>query len=136
MIFACNPKILELSNERVRIRLPLNWYTKNHHGSMYFGALAVGADIAGGLLAMKLIRESKKDIGLIFKDFEGQFSKRPEGAVEFVCEDGALIQELVQKAINSPERQSMPVKIRATVPKISADTVAEFKLTLALKRKS
>lgn len=135
MIFACRAKILELNDKRVRVRIPLNYFTKNHHGSMYFGALAVGADLAGAALAIKLIRESKKNVTFIFKDFQGQFFKRPENDVEFLCEDGEAIHALVRKAIETSERVNTSVKIRATVPKLSQDVVAEFVLTLSLKLK-
>ncbi len=135
MIFACRAKIVELNDHRVRVKIPLNYFTKNHHGSMYFGALAVGADLAGAAIAIKLIRDSRKNVTFIFKDFQGNFLKRPEGDVEFVCDDGEAVHELVRKAISSGERVNLPVKIRASVPKVSPDLVAEFVLTLSLKLK-
>lgn len=135
LIFACRPKIIELTTKKVRLIIPLNWFTKNHHGSMYFGALCIGADIAGGLIAMKLIEESGKNIGLIFKDFKGHFLKRPEGDVEFICEDGQQIEQLVQETLMSTDRQFLAVTIRASVPSVSAEVVAEFVLTLALKKR-
>ncbi len=135
MIFACRAKLLELNSSRVRVRIPLNYFTKNHHGSMYFGALAVGADLAGAAMAIKLIRDSRKNVTFIFKDFQAQFHKRPEGDVEFLCEDGEAIHDLVNKAITTAERVNTSVKIRATVPKISQELVAEFVLTLSLKLK-
>ena len=46
--------------------MPLRRRTKNHLGSMYFGVLAVGADITGGFLAMEPIQESGRNITLNF----------------------------------------------------------------------
>ena len=135
MIFACRAKIVELNDTRVRVKIPLNYFTKNHHGSMYFGAIAVGADLAGAALAVKLIRESKKNVTFIFKDFRGNFLKRPEGDVEFLCEDGEALHALVRKAIATNERENLTLKIRASVPKISDEIVADFDLTLSLKLK-
>jgi len=62
---------------------------------MYFGVLAVGADVTGGFLAMNYIQASKSKINLIFKDFHADFLKRAEDDVHFVCEDGIAIQNLV-----------------------------------------
>ncbi len=42
-----------MSAKALRIRIPLGWRTRNHLGSMYFGALATGADLVGGLLVME-----------------------------------------------------------------------------------
>jgi len=62
---------------------------------MYFGVLAVGADVTGGFLAMRYIQASTSKIALIFKDFKAEFLKRAEGDVHFVCEDGIAIQNSV-----------------------------------------
>lgn len=51
MLFYVRPRVTEISPERITVRIPLRRRTKNHHGSMYFGALGVGADCAAGALA-------------------------------------------------------------------------------------
>ena len=135
LLWYCRPNIIELNPEKVEIKIPLKRRTKNHLGSMYFGALSVGADITGGFLAMLCIQESKRKVALIFKDFKADFLKRAEGDVHFKCNDGLDISSLVQKTINSGTRQNMIVRIDAFVPSISKDIVAKFKLTLSLKEK-
>ena len=57
MLF-CNPKIIEFDDEKVIVKIRLKRKTKNHLGSMYFGVLAVGADVTGGFLAMDPIMKS------------------------------------------------------------------------------
>ena len=135
LILFCRPKVVSVSDTRLEIRIRLNRRTKNHLNSMYFGVLSVGADITGGFLAMKLIRNNQSRISLIFKDFHADFLKRAEGDVHFICEDGLAIQNLVEITEQSGERQNLPVHITATVPAISNEPVAEFILTLSLKKK-
>jgi|TARA_B100000470_G_scaffold30217_1_gene20062 acyl-coenzyme A thioesterase PaaI-like protein len=136
MIWYCRPKVIEHTDEKIEIKIPLRRRTKNHLGSMYFGVLAVGADITGGFLAMDPIQESGRKIALIFKDFKADFLKRPEGDVHFICNDGAAIKELVDKAANSTERFNYKLNIAAVVPSISSEVVAKFELTLSLKDKT
>ncbi len=136
MIWYCRPKVIEHTDEKIEIKIPLRRRTKNHLGSMYFGVLAVGADITGGFLAMDPIQESGRKIALIFKDFKADFLKRPEGDVHFMCNDGAAIKELVDKAANSTERFNYKLNIAAVVPSISSEVVAKFELTLSLKDKT
>lgn len=137
LLLYVSPTIQEVSDERCIVKIALNRRTKNHLGSMYFGALSIGADCAGGLMAMRFIHQSKQNISLIFKDFEAHFLKRPEGNVHFTCEDGLLIQDLVQRAIHSSERVHLPVHVVATVPShLGEEPVAQFKLTLSLKKKN
>lgn len=130
------PSVVELSNDRVVIRLPLKRRNRNHLGSMYFGALCAGADAAGGLMAFRLIQKSGHRVSLIFKSFEAEFLKRPEGDVYFTCNDGAAIRALVERVVASGEREHLPVTVVATVPsKFGDEPVARFVLTLSLKRK-
>jgi len=136
MIWYCRPKVIEHTDEKIEIKIPLRRRTKNHLGSMYFGVLAVGADITGGFLAMDPIQESGRKIALIFKDFKADFLKRPEGDVHFMCNDGAAIKELVDKTANSTERFNYKLNIDAVVPSISSEVVAKFELTLSLKDKT
>ncbi|SVD28300.1 uncharacterized protein METZ01_LOCUS381154, partial [marine metagenome] len=83
LILFCRPKVVSVSDTRLEVRIRLNRRTKNHLNSMYFGVLSVGADVTGGFLAMKLIRNNKSRISLIFKDFHADFLKRAEGDVHF-----------------------------------------------------
>jgi len=135
LILYCHPRVINISESKLEIKIKLNRRTKNHLNSMYFGVLSVGADVTGGFLAMKLIKESKSKIALIFKDFHADFLKRAEGDVHFVCDDGIAIQNLVNKAEETGERQNLPVNIIATVPEISDEPVAKFVLTLSIKKK-
>ena len=135
LLWFCRPKIIHLDKKSVEIKIPLKRRTKNHLGSMYFGALSVGADITGGFLAMICIQNSKRKVALIFKDFKADFLKRAEGDVHFRCNQGSDIIRLVEKTIDSGQRENMIVNIDAYVPSISDDIVANFELTLSLKEK-
>ena len=136
MIWYCRPMVIEHTDEKIEIKIPLKRKTKNHLGSMYFGVLAVGADITGGFLAMDPIQESGRKINLIFKDFKADFLKRPEGDVHFTCNDGLAVKELVDRVSKSSDRHNFNLSIEATVPSISSEVVAKFELTLSLKDKS
>lgn len=136
LIFFVSPKILEMNERKCSIKIPLNYRTKNHLNAMYFGALAIGADVAGGLLAMKNIYENRLPLTMVFKDFKAEFLKRADGDVVFTCDDGEAVKKLVKDALASDERQNLPVIITATVPeKYGDEPVAKFTLTLSIKKK-
>lgn len=136
LLFFLRPSVVELSERRCIIKIPLSRRSRNHLGSMYFGALCAGADLAGALMAMRSIDASGRKVSLIFKDVHARFHKRAEGDVLFSCKDGEAIGGLVSRAIASGEREELPVAIFATVPdKLGEEPVAEFTLTLSLKRR-
>jgi hypothetical protein len=125
---------VELSDRRGEIRIPLGRRTRNHVGSMYFGALAIGADLAGGLMAWNWIEREFPRLTFLFKDFQAEFLKRAEGDVHFCCEQGEGIRATLEKAARTGERESFPFEVMATVPsKTGTEPVARFRLTLSVK---
>ena len=135
MMFYVRPSVTEISNERVVVRIPLIRRTGNHLGSMYFGALSVGADCSVGALAMHLIKQQPENISLIFRNFSAEFHKRAEGDVDFCCNQGNEISHLVARAAASDQRVEMMVHVIASVPDQGDDPVATFRLTLSMKRR-
>lgn len=136
VLFFLSPTVMELSEDRCSVKVPLTYRSKNHWGSMYFGALAAGADCAGGLLTVHLIdrHAAGKGVGLIFKDFHAEFLKRAEGDVTFTCEDSDVIRECIAQVLATGERQSAVIHVTARVPEKHGDeAVAKFSLTLSLK---
>ena len=104
--------------------------------SMYFGVLAVGADLAGGLLAMQMLARSDYKINLVFKDMQADFLKRVDADAIFTCTDGEKIGLLIQKVIATGERHHQPLNIQVTAPdKYGDEILATFTLTLSLKVK-
>lgn len=135
LIWICRPKILKLDRNSVEIKIPLKRKTKNHLNSMYFGVLAVGADVAGGFMAMSKAQERGEKVSLAFKAVEGQFLKRPEADVHFVCDDGPLIDKMLDQTLETGERVNQAVKITAICPSLHGnEPMAEFMLTLSLKK--
>src|SRR5205085_11904988 len=135
LLWLVGPKVLEVNERRCEVVIPLNWKTKNHLRSMYFGALCIGADVAGGLIAFHLMQQQKAHVSFVFKDIQASFLERPEGDVHLSCEDGAVITQLMQRTLASGEREEATVHVTARVPKkLGQEPVATFALTLSLKK--
>lgn len=135
MIAWVRPRVVALSPESCEIRVPLSRRTRNHLGSMYFGALCTGADAAAAILGLTVSR-GLTGISFVFKDVQAEFLKRPEADVHFSCTEGRAIRQLLEKANTSGERENLPVHVVATVPTLfGAEPVARFTLTLSVRRK-
>ena len=85
---------------------------------------------------MQLIRRRHEHISLVFKDFQAEFLKRAEGDVDFCCSQGREIVQLVGQAAATNERVERQIEVIATVPSLSDEPVARFKLTLSLKKQT
>ena len=135
MIGFCKPDLLALDEESCEVVIPLSEDTMNHVNSLYFGALAVGADITAGFLAICFSQAIEHYIELVFKDFKADFKKRALADTHFYCNEGALIQRMIAETLETKERVSKPITVIAKTPSVSDDVVAAFELTLCLKHK-
>ncbi len=137
MLAFASPKVLEASDAKCILKIPLGYRTKNHLGAMYFGALNIGAEACVGLMAVKKIKDSGKKIDFLFKDYKVTFLKRCEGDVHFVCEEISLVVDTIQESLRSKDRINKLIKAYAVVPSVNPkERVAEFELTLSVKNRS
>lgn len=134
MIWYVKPRLLELNEERVVAKIRLRRRTKNHLNSMYFGALAVGADVAAGIFAFYFAELLGKKVSFAFKGINGEFIKRAESDITFVCDQGVLVQEAMNKSLESGERVNETVKVLAF--NTDHEVVAEFDMIVSVKVKA
>jgi len=137
LIFWLRPKVLELTEARSVILIPMGRRSRNHLKSMYFAVLCAGADLAPGLLTLNVLGKQTVKCSFLFKDFQADFLKRCEGDACFTCSEGLAISEAVARAVQTRERQNVTLNVTATVPSLSGDEViARFKLTISIKAKN
>jgi hypothetical protein len=136
LLGSVRPSVVEWEADRCVIHVPLRRWTRNHFNSMYFGALAIGADCAGGIMAVDLIRRRKAKVSLLFKSFRAEFLKRPESDVFFICEEGARIRDLLDRVLETDQRLAEMIPVTAAVRTVEGgyEPVARFVLELSLKR--
>lgn len=136
MIGFVRPRVMEFTDNRLVVRIPLRRRSKNHLGTMYFGALATGADLAGGVVALNVIFRQKTPIIFVFKELKAEFLKRVEGDALFICDDVQKVSDAVSAAANTTERVNVEFFVNVFVPsKLGDEPAAKFLLTLSLRQK-
>jgi hypothetical protein len=128
------PKLITLTEQQIVVKLPLKRRSKNHLNSMYFGALAVGADLAGGLHGFYHAELAKQKVSLAFKSFQAQFLKRPESDVYFVFDSGDSVKAMIEESQKTGARINKILPVKAYVHFLTQpDLIADFKLELSIK---
>jgi hypothetical protein len=125
------PKLISIDDKNVVVKIKLNRRTKNHLNSMYFGALAVGADIAGGIHVFYFSEILNKKISFSFKGMKAEFVKRAESDVYFSSNEGQIIKEAINESIQSGGRINKTIIVRAKNE--SGEIVATFEMITSLK---
>jgi hypothetical protein len=136
MIGYTRPKLLVMNDQTIIVKIPLKRRTKNHLNSMYFGALAVGADIAGGFHGFYHADRANTKASIVFKSFRADFLSRPESDVYFVSEMGDTVKAMIAQSKLEKKRINKPIDIKAFTNYNHPDKkveVAHFILELSIK---
>lgn len=133
MIGYVKPRLIQLDEREAAVRIRLRRRTKNHLNSMYFGALAVGADVAAGLHAFYFADKMGKKVSFAFKGMNAEFLMRAESTIVFVSEDGAKVSDAMQRSLQQDERVNEPINVIAKNDK--DEVVARFEMIVSVRVK-
>lgn len=129
----CNPQLLDIE-PKSRVTIPLNFITKNHLRTMYFGALTMGAELSVSVPILEAISIQKKPISFVFKDFKCQFLKRADSAVIFEFADVTRSRAAIEKALATGERLNETFTGTAFSKTNPENLFMNYEITISLKR--
>jgi acyl-coenzyme A thioesterase PaaI-like protein len=128
------PKLITLNDEEASVKIRLRRRSKNHLKSMYFGALAVGADVAAGLHAFYFAEKMGKKVSFAFKGMNAEFLMRAESDITFISEDGAKVSDAMNRSLELGERINEPISVLAKNSK--NEIVATFEMIVSVRVKA
>ena len=127
------PRLISIYDETVRVKIKLRRRTKNHLKSMYFGALAVGADIAGGIHVFYFAEKASYNLTFAFKGLKADFIKRAESDILFESTEGLLVKQAIELSKSSGERVNQTIHVKAIDQ--NQEVVATFEMIVSVKCK-
>ena len=115
------------------VRIRYSWFSMNPFKSIYFAVEAMAAEMCSGMLAFGQVHQRNPKVSMLVVKMEITFVKKANGVILFSCEDGQMIQAVINEAIASREGKTIVCK---SVGKNAAnETVAEFNITWSFKAK-
>ncbi len=127
-------RLIELNDETVKTTVKLKRRTKNHLNSMYFGALAIGADVTGGIHAFYYANKHQQKVSFAFKGMKSEFIMRAESNCTFVCKDGKKVEAAILKSKTTGDRVNETTLVN--VYNQQQELVATFELIVSVKCKN
>lgn len=109
------------------------WINQNPFNSMYFAVQAMAAELTTGALVMLHIKLSKRQVSMLVTQNKSFFSKKARGKITFSCLEGYLIEDAIQKAIETGEGQTLWLKSRGV--DTQGDLVSEMEFQWSIKVK-
>ena len=108
--FICGVRVKALDENTCVVSVKHRWINQNPFHSMYFAVQAMAAELSTGALVMRQIQKSELKISMLVANNKGGFSKKATGRITFICQDGNLIDEAIQKTIVNGEGQTLWMK--------------------------
>ena len=127
-------RVKSISPEICQTTVKYGWFNQNPFKSMYFAVQAMAAEFTTGALVMYRIKESGKDISRLVAQNKAVFTKKATGRIIFTCNQGNLIAEVIQKAIDTNEGQT--VWLTSIGVNEKGEQVSEMQFEWTLKARS
>lgn len=131
--FFAGLRIKDVSENSCSVSVPYKWFTKNPFHSTYFACLAMAAEMSTGTLCVIHLHKKKLPVSMLVTRLESEFHKKATGVTNFICEDGMLIKEAIDKAMENEE--AYIVRAKSVGMDKGGIVIAEFYITWSFKAK-
>jgi len=127
-------RVQAISEQKAVARVKHRWINQNPFKSLYWATQGMAAELVTGLLLMKKVKESDRNISTLVVEQRGVFTKKATGKITFSCDEGALIDQALKDAINSGEGHIIVLK--AVGIDEENELVSNFEFTWSIKLKT
>lgn len=131
--FLCGVRVKSISETTCTTTVKHRWINQNPFKSMYWAVQGMAAELSTGALVMSFIKDSDQPISMLVASNKGTYFKKAKGRIDFVCEDGEIINQSIKDAIISGEGVSCWMRAIGTDHKGEAVSQFDFEWTLKLR---
>jgi hypothetical protein len=93
----------------------------------------MAAEMSTGALCLVHLYKRKPPVSMLVVKVESDYFKKATGRTSFICEDGLLIKETIEQAVNTGEAKM--VRAKSVGRNHEGIVVAEFYITWSFKAK-
>jgi len=122
-----------IDNEKCVVTVKHRWINQNPFNSMFWAVQGMAAELTTGALVMQQIKASGKNISMLVANNQASFVKKATGKITFVCTGGLQVGEVIKKAIETGEGQTLWMHSKGTNSEGIEVSNFQFEWTLKLK---
>jgi len=127
-------RVKNIDDHQCEVSVKHKWINQNPFSSMYFAVQAMAAELSTGAMVIGGIQESGRKISMLVAQNKSTFSKKATGRINFVCKDGHLITNAIEKTIETGEGQTFWMTSIGTNEDGVVVSTFEFEWTVRLKK--
>ena len=127
-------RLKEMNDEICITKVKFGWLNQNPFNSMFWAVQGMAAEFSTGFLCAEKIRKSGKKISMLVVHNQAEFTKKAVGRVTFSCFQGKELDEILKKAIETGDGQTLTMFSEGKDQK--GDVVSKFAFTWSFKVKN
>ncbi|WP_142785534.1 DUF4442 domain-containing protein [Changchengzhania lutea] len=105
--YLCGVRTKYIDNEKCIVGVRFKWINQNPFKSMFWAVQGMAAEFSTGALMISKIQESGKRVSMLVTTNNATFSKKAIGKINFTCNEGKAVDEVLEKAIETGEGQTL-----------------------------
>ncbi|QAA83038.1 DUF4442 domain-containing protein [Aequorivita sp. H23M31] len=126
-------RVKSISESTCLTTVTYRWINQNPFSSMFWAVQGMAAELSTGTMVMAKIKQSGKNISMLVAANRATFHKKATGKIQFLCNDGHLLDQAVERAIRTKEGQTIWMKSEGTNSSGEVVSVFEFEWTIKLR---
>ncbi|WP_406684554.1 DUF4442 domain-containing protein [Seonamhaeicola sp. MEBiC1930] len=105
--YLCGVRVKQLNEKQCVVSVKHRWINQNPFKSMFWAVQGMAAELSTASIMIGKIQESSKRISMLVVSNEAKYTKKATGRINFTCNQGDLIDETLNKAIETGEGQTV-----------------------------
>ncbi|MEH6681738.1 MAG: DUF4442 domain-containing protein [Sediminicola sp.] len=129
----CGVRLRYMDSERAVVTVRHRWINQNPFNSLFWAVQGMAAELSTGAMVIQRIKESNRKISMLVANNNANFSKKATGRITFSCNDGARIQEALDRTIATGEGQTFWMRSVGVDAEGAVVSTFNFEWTVRLK---
>ena len=132
--FICGVRTKSISDTTCVVSVKHRWINQNPFNSMFWAVQGMAAELTTGALVMSKVKASGNKMSMLVTSNNATYSKKATGRIHFTCNQGKDIDDLISKAIETGEGQSIVLNSKG----VNSDgiQVSDFNFEWSIKVRS
>ena len=131
--YLCGVRTKYIDESKCIVTVKHRWINQNPFRSMYWAVQGMAAELSTGAIMMKQIKRSAKNISMLIASNNASYTKKANGRITFVCNDGHLVNTAINNTVGTGEGQTVWMKSIGTNSEGIEVSSFDFQWTIKLK---
>lgn len=105
--YLCGVRVKAINHDSCIVSVKHRWINQNPYRSMFWAVQGMAAELTTGALLTDKIKQTGANISMLVANNKARFSKKATGRITFVCNEGHLIDKVLDRAITTNEGQTV-----------------------------